>query len=208
MAAPSFYKLDSAIQKRIINAAIDEFTKKGYKLASTNEIVKAANIGKGRLFNYFNSKKELYTFLCQYATEIIEEIYAEIDLGETDFFERIKQIGEIKLRVYKKYPNIFQFLQSIAQEYDPEVKEEIETFKNSSINSGMERIYENIDFSRFRDDIDLKKAVNVINWTMLSIGEKHRDKTKSINDYSAEDMKEIEDYFALLKQCFYKQEEK
>lgn len=53
-------------QARIINAAMKEFVKSGYDKASTNKIVKEANISKGSLFNYFHSKKELYLYLIEY----------------------------------------------------------------------------------------------------------------------------------------------
>ncbi|MEM5780278.1 MAG: TetR/AcrR family transcriptional regulator, partial [Lawsonibacter sp.] len=47
----------------IINAALTEFAAKGYDLASTNGMVKAAGISKGALFHYFASKKDLFLFL-------------------------------------------------------------------------------------------------------------------------------------------------
>ncbi|WP_096190176.1 TetR/AcrR family transcriptional regulator [Evansella halocellulosilytica] len=207
MVSSSFFNLDPEKQQRIINAAMNEFSKKGYKLASTNEIVKEASIGKGRLFHYFNSKKELYSFLLEQANDIIEEILAEIDLTETDFFERINQLGEIKYNIYKKHPDLFQFLQAFNQEDDPEVKEDLEKMKESTLATGFERMYENIDFSKFRDDIDLEKTINIINWTMLSFGEKQITSIDTIEDFGKEQMNEWKEYLEIMKRCFYKQEE-
>ncbi|SDZ66784.1 DNA-binding transcriptional regulator, AcrR family [Evansella caseinilytica] len=207
MVSSSFFNLDPEKQQRIINAAMSEFSKKGYKLASTNEIVKEASIGKGRLFHYFNSKKEMYFFLLEQANDIIEKIYAEMDLTVTDFFKRIEQIGVIKYNIYKQYPDLFPFLKSLAEEADPQVKEDLEKMKEHIFTTGFERIYENIDFSKFRDDIDLEKTLNIINWAMLSLGEKQRNSINTIDDYGTEHVKELEEYFELMKRCFYKQEE-
>src|SRR5690625_5577728 len=70
-----FKNLDKKKQKRIINAALKEFTAKGFDQASTNRIVKEAGIGKGMLFYYFKSKKDLYLYLVDYCIEIIREKY-------------------------------------------------------------------------------------------------------------------------------------
>lgn len=55
-----FLELDKLKQDRIINAAMKEFALKGYKNASTNEIVKEAGISKGLLFHYFTNKKAYF----------------------------------------------------------------------------------------------------------------------------------------------------
>lgn len=60
-----FNNLKPEKQKQIINTAIKELVRNGFEKASTNEIVKRANISKGSLFNYFNSKKDLYLYLIE-----------------------------------------------------------------------------------------------------------------------------------------------
>ena len=111
-----FYRLEKEKQERIINAALKEFARNGYDKASTNEIVKEAEIAKGSLFSYFNNKKELYLFLLDYVMKLIDQIYAEVDWQETDFFARMRQLGAVKYKIYKKYPSAFNFLKTLAHE--------------------------------------------------------------------------------------------
>ncbi|MGM0445135.1 MAG: TetR/AcrR family transcriptional regulator [Bacillota bacterium] len=195
-------------QKRIINAAIKEFTANGYEKASTNEIIKEARISKGSLFNYFNSKKELYLFLFEYIGKIIDKIYDEIDLNETDIFNRLRDVGMIKFKIMKKYPLAFDFLKTVSQEGADEVKLEINNIKNSTIENGLERIYENIDWTKFRDDMDLKKMINIINWTMLGFSEEQRDRLDSFEDINMDMLKEWDEYFRIMRLCFYKEGKK
>lgn len=199
-----FYTLEPEKQQRIINAALKEFAKNGYERASTNEIIKEADISKGSLFNYFKSKKELYLYLIDYVAEIIENIYDKIELSVTDFFERLKDIGVIKYNIMKKFPQAFDFINALAKEESAEVKSEINEKGKSIVENGFARIYENIDFSKFRDDIDLEKTLNIINWTMLSFSEQQRDRLNSFNDIEVEILKEWDDYFDIMKRCFYK----
>ncbi|MGI6434193.1 MAG: TetR/AcrR family transcriptional regulator [Syntrophomonadaceae bacterium] len=202
-----FNSLEPEKRARIINAALKEFARNGYEKASTNEIVKESDISKGSLFNYFNSKKELYLFLLDYVAEIVEKIYAEVDWSETDFFERMRQLGSVKFKIYKKFPQAFHFLKSLANEDAAEVKSEIKKTGEDIIASGLERGYQNIDFTKFREDIDREKMINIINWTMLSFAEMYMDKVDSIEDVGMEVLSESDAYFDILKRCFYQKEE-
>lgn len=198
-----FYSLSQEKQEEIINAAIKEFVRAGFDKASTNEIVTTAQISKGSLFNYFKSKKGLYMFLLDHAAGILEEMYKEINLKERDVFKRIGDIGMLKLQKQHTYPQVFDFLKSVANEGSREVKTEIDQKKDKMFGTGMEKVYSNIDFSKFRPDIDVEKAIDVINWTMIGFGERERNKLDSFEDAGNELLQEWEKYSDLLKQCFY-----
>ncbi len=202
-----FYRLEKEKQERIINAALKEFARNGYEKASTNEIVKEAEIAKGSLFSYFNNKKELYLFLLDYITKLIDQIYGEVDWRETDFFARMRQLGAVKYKIYKKYPSAFNFLKTLAHEDAAEVKPVISKLKKEIVTSGLERSYHNIDWTKFRDDLDREKMIRVIDWTMLGFAEENLNKVGSIEDVSPEILREADEYFALLKKCFYKKGE-
>src|SRR5690625_3802754 len=129
-----FNNLKPEKQKKIINAAIKEFVSVGFEKSSTNNIVKDADISKGSLFNYFNSKKDLYIFLINHGVQVVEDFYEQIDLSETDLFKRLENIGLQKLYIHQKYPQAFDFLASCLKEESPEVREVIHT-KSTRLNS-------------------------------------------------------------------------
>lgn len=202
-----FYRLEKEKQEWIINAALKEFARNGYDKASTNEIVKEAEIAKGSLFSYFNNKKELYLFLLDYVMKLIDQIYAEVDWQETDFFARMRQLGAVKYKIYKKYPSAFNFLKTLAHEDAAEVKPVISKLKKEVVSSGLERSYDNIDWTKFRDDLDREKMIKIIDWTMLCFAEENLNRVGSIEDVGPEILQEADEYFALLKKCFYKKGE-
>ncbi|WP_078579617.1 TetR/AcrR family transcriptional regulator [Salipaludibacillus agaradhaerens] len=199
-----FYSLPLEKQERIINAAINEFVKNGYDKASTNDIVRGAEISKGSLFNYFNNKKDLYLFLLEYATGIVDDIYQEIDFNETDIFKRMGQIGRVKLNIQRKFPQVFNFWFSVVNEKSAEVKAEIQEKQDNILKEGFERIYENIDYSKFRQGLDIEKAINILNWTMVGFSEKLKNDISSIEEVSDEALKEWDSYSELLKHSFYR----
>lgn len=52
--------LKADVEEKIREAAIRVFLKNGFELSSTREIVEAAEVSKGNLYNYFKSKEELF----------------------------------------------------------------------------------------------------------------------------------------------------
>jgi TetR/AcrR family transcriptional regulator len=203
-----FFNLDAEKQDRIINAAIKEFASKAYNNASTNEIVKEAGISKGLLFHYFQNKKQLFLFLFDYCIELItDDFYKKIDLTETDFFNRVRQSVLIKMALQAKYPDIFKFIETAVLDDSAEIKAELQQKVKELTDSNFGRIYEGIDYSKFRDDVDLQKIIKIINWTFEKMSDEELYKAKLIPNHEIDYekiYKEAEEYLEMLSKCFYK----
>ncbi|EKN69259.1 TetR family transcriptional regulator [Neobacillus bataviensis LMG 21833] len=203
-----FLNLDQEKQDRIINAAIKEFALKGYDRASTNEIVKEAGISKGLLFHYFGNKRQLFLFLFDYCYEIIaEQFYQKINLAEKDFFTRIRQAVMIKMELLTTYPELFKFIEEAYLEDSPEVKVEVDKKVKGLNDANFGKAYEGIDFSKFRDDMDIKKVLKIITYTFEKLSEEEFSKAKLSPTHHIDYEKvfqEAEDYFEIFTKCFYK----
>lgn len=203
-----FMSLDSEKQDRIINAAIKEFAQKGYDSASTNEIVKEAGISKGLLFHYFQSKKQLFFFLFDYCyNHVADEFYKKVDLTERDFFKRIRQSVHIKMDLQTKYPEILTFIQEAFMQDSPEIKDEFDKKKQelNAVNIGI--IFDGIDLSKFREDVDVQKILKVITWTFEKMSDEELLKAKMVPGHKIDYEKvflEAEEFFEIFIKCFYK----
>ncbi|HHV39297.1 MAG TPA: TetR/AcrR family transcriptional regulator [Tepidimicrobium sp.] len=181
--------------------------KNGFDRASTNKIVKDAKISKGSLFNYFNSKKELYIYLLDYSMGVVEGLYDKVDLDERDIFKKIGNFGIQKLKIYKKSPHVLDFLASVKLEESKDVKDIIDEKIPLMYDRGLKEIYRDIDYSKFRDDIDVEKAIEILNWTMFGFGEKIIRRINNFEDgsqFAKEAFKEWKTYSNILKDIFYK----
>ena len=202
-----FENLKMEKQNTIINSALKEFARNGFDNASTDEIVKEAEISKGSLFNYFNSKKNLYIYLFDFSVEIVEELYEKIDVSERDLFKRIGNIGLQKLIIYQNNPYVFDFLTSVETEENTEIKEITKKKVALVYERGIKWIYKDIDYSKFREDIDINKAIEILNWTMFGFGDKIIKKMASfedLNQFGEMTLIEWEEYSEILKNNFYK----
>lgn len=66
-----FSHIDADNEKvhRIIDYGFKEFSENDFEKASTNNIVKQANISRGLLYYYFKDKRELYDYLVEYSVK-------------------------------------------------------------------------------------------------------------------------------------------
>jgi AcrR family transcriptional regulator len=203
-----FLNLDSEKQNRILNAAINEFAEKGYENASTNEIVKDAGISKGLLFHYFKNKKQLFLFLYDYCIDVsMTEFYKKIDLNERDFFVRLRQIHLIKAELLNKYPKMLKFIEVANMEKSSDIENDLNTINKEELESASKRVFDGIDLSKFRDGIDIEKAINVVIWSFQGFNAKVLEEAKLSSSKQINYDKafiEAEAYTEMLKSCFYK----
>jgi TetR/AcrR family transcriptional regulator len=203
-----FFNLEKEKQDRILNAAIKEFAQKGYENASTNEIVKEAGISKGLLFHYFQNKKQLFLFLYDHCVDLmVNEVLGKIDFSETDFFARVRQTALVKMELLKKHPNVMRFVESAYMDDSREVRLEIESKQKEFIQINSKKIFEDIDYSRFKEGIDIQKVLKVVMWSFEKMAEEvlQRAKLTPTHEVDYEGVfLEADEYFEFFTKCFYK----
>lgn len=108
-------------KEKILQAALIEFGEKGYNGASTNKIKDRANVSKGLIFNYFESKAmlfyEVFSGALKRLLAALEEL--EFDL-EKPVYERIMDIVLFKVVYAKKHPYDSQCLIEAFKNPHPE----------------------------------------------------------------------------------------
>jgi TetR/AcrR family transcriptional regulator len=203
-----FFNLDPEKQARIINAASREFAQKGYDKASTNEIVKEAGISKGLLFHYFNNKKDLYLFLYDHLQEqFAEMVFEKIDWEEKDIFNKYHQVALLKFELFKKYPEMVNFIKTAYLEESSEVINEIKAKYNHLVATTYQKMLTDVDHSKFREGIDVSKAMNIIFWSLEGYANQQQAKLLkvSLEEINLEEiLAEMDAYLEVLKQAFYK----
>jgi AcrR family transcriptional regulator len=60
------------IRARILQSAVDRFSKNGFDRTKMDEISSSADVSKGTLYNYFNSKEDLFHALCDDSLELLK----------------------------------------------------------------------------------------------------------------------------------------
>ncbi|TLG72921.1 TetR/AcrR family transcriptional regulator [Culicoidibacter larvae] len=206
-----FLNIDPPKQQRIINAAMAEFSQYGYNNTSTNAIVAAAEISKGALFHYFKNKQQLFQFLFDYAIDLIMRDYnTRIDYSERDIFRRLEQIMTVKFELMRIHPDLIEFLKTAMTDSAPEVKQYVTGNFAKVKQTSYEQLLANIDYSLFREGINIKEALQVMVWTYDGLANETIMMLK-IHPEKEYDWEELyqkgAQYTALLRQLFYQQED-
>lgn len=92
----------------IVKAAFDIFQLNGYHNAKMKDIADKAGIGKGTLYEYFTSKKELFENSMIYSMEIGFEGIKEIVEKDLNFKEKIIEYFKYKRSFMQKQNTIFE----------------------------------------------------------------------------------------------------
>lgn len=83
-------------KRKIIDSALREFSKNGYRGSSVNDICMNGGVSKGIIYHYFDTKEELYllcveecfSLLTDYIGEDLIEWKGEVEEGLEEYFER------------------------------------------------------------------------------------------------------------------------
>ena len=160
------------------------------------------------LFYYFSSKKELFRYLINKGIEcFVNEYLNKIDESESDFLKKYKHISEVKLKAYIQNSHIFNFLANLYlngyDELDNDTKSRLGELKRL----GYSKLFNNIDKSVFREDIDAEQILRLISLTLSGYENEITGRLKN-QKISSENLmpywKEFDDFLELLRKIYYK----
>ncbi len=209
----AFSNLDKGKQRRIIDACMEEFAAHGYAQASTNSMVKAADISKGLLFHYFGSKRDLYLHLFQLAmTESTEWFLQGMGEQSADLMERILHWTKRKLEMFREKRTVYYFSLSVLDPHLPtELRLALQQLQADLTAEMTARMLEGVDWSRFRPGIDRQLAVRLVFSALQALADDYlRLHQQGVGlsqeqyDQTLRDVRTVTDY---LKQGLYPQTE-
>ncbi len=184
----------------MINAALKVFALRGYRHASTDDIVREAAISKGLLFHYFESKLGVYSFIYDYSVRYIRlELHSTVDPNERDLFEVMKQIECARMHAMRGYPYMQQFLNRTVSEDVSEALLAVEE-KRGVLEEATAAVYGQIDYTRLPPQIDGEKLRKMLDFTVKGLlSERFQDASFQSEMLYAE----ICDYLDMMKKIVY-----
>lgn len=108
-----------ARKESIIDAAEEVITLKGFKNSTMDEIAEKAELGKGTLYLYFNSKTTIYLAICDRGSKLLNRKMAHVITMNIKGIEMVKEMGHVYLDFIKTNPiyfNAFNFFENALSE--------------------------------------------------------------------------------------------
>lgn len=142
MPSATFERLPNEKKERLIQAAIEEFSRVPYHDASINMIIEKAGIPRGSFYQYFKDKEDLYQYLLQsYKEKMKQLIDKNIELYHGDLYHAFLHIFKDVIDVLNKdtstfFENVFKCLTAthekfIIPQFSEKPSEEFNTLKKS-----------------------------------------------------------------------------
>ena len=198
-----FFDLKKEKQDKMINGAMQVFALKGYKLASTDDMVKVAGVSKGLWFHYFVNKAGLYTFISDYCVKYLNmELAVNLSVTRTDYFDILYTVEETKAMVAKIYPFVAMMIQSMEDEKDEEILEVAKT-RLEPYTEKVNEALENFSNERLAKGVTREMLDMTVGYTIKGL----REKAYSFGEFDSEKyLSDIRDYFEMMKNIVYSNE--
>jgi len=155
-------------REEIIDAAQRVFFQKGLSAATMDEIAEVAELSKGTLYLYYNSKEDLYLSVMLRGMDILYGMFMNVLSESRTSLEAVANLGEAYYEFFNQHRNYYRMLHFFENpQFHKQVSEEMLQFCASHnqkvwlvVINAIER---GIDEGVIRPDIDPKEAA-VILW--------------------------------------------
>jgi len=166
MESKSFERRD-----QLIEAALDEFTKRSYDDASLNSIIKSAGISKGTFYYHFENKEALYLYLLEHSVaekwKYIEKRTKE--MGQDDvgmgIFDMFKFQARLGAEFGKLHPRYHQLSIMFSKEKGKEIFDKASDILGTDSDEMLrEMIKEAIENGELRNDLPKEFVINMVTY--------------------------------------------
>ena len=170
----------------IIDAAEDVFFSKGFEKTTMDDIAKEAELGKGTLYLYFDSKEDIYGEICNRGMNILNNLFAKAIADQPNGISKVRKIGEAFIKFYKNYQNYYQvFLYMDTKGKDIEINN-VSKKAHQSKEVGMELFFsvieEGIKDGSISPELDPKKTAILLWAESAGVLQLMQNKGKMINE--------------------------
>ncbi len=150
-------------RRQILLAALDVFNKDGFYKAKVSDIAKTANVGKGTIYEYFDSKDNLFDELIKYCIEERTEKSQQMIKKEETVIRKLKTYINLEIESINYYGNLINVILQGGAKFSDRLKANIMEYGKSKTNQLEEIFKEGISQKIFRD-------VNINTVSLLFIG--------------------------------------
>ena len=152
-------------REEILDAAQRVFVEKGITTATVDDIAIAAELSKGTLYLYFESKEDIYIALMMRGLRLLYTVFNEIISCETSVVKILHQMEGAYTEFFNTQRNYFRMLDSA---YRPNVHKEVSEEMRRTYTAESQKNWEQI-IDLFNRGVREKKIRNDINPVDMAI---------------------------------------
>ena len=158
MATRNQLKYDK--KKLIVQSAVHVFSRKGYTIATVADVAAAARIGKGTIYEYFNSKEDLFYAVFEwYRLKTEEATRVDLSVLEGSAAKKLEALSMSLVGMWEEIKDVFNltlefWAASSTLQHQDRFKENFRHTYHKFRGIVKSLIREGIERGEFRPDID------------------------------------------------------
>jgi len=141
-------------KERILEAALEVFSQKGFHPATTDEIAERAGVGKGTLYRHFETKEKLFAELVRLRLEELERRAGSTIDGHDDVLTMISKYIRVYFEFFDGNQRLFRLIvqeqlelgEHSVEEYFRKVMRAIPNLKRKVYEGTQQGILKDVDF--------------------------------------------------------------
>ncbi|MGF9905886.1 TetR/AcrR family transcriptional regulator [Brevibacillus porteri] len=197
-------------KRKLLEAALVEFSAKGYERGSTNQIVQNAGVSKGMLFHFFGNKKGLFLAIVDACIErFFAYIQTRMEAVPQDFFARFLHVNQAKMALFAEEPAIYQMAVATFFDYPEECRAEIEDREAKFNTRYLPLFLDQVDTSLIKAQFDPQKALHFLLSAVEALTQKYVRENYETSDKGFAHVQsffaELESYMEMMKVGLYRQ---
>ncbi len=164
MPKDTFNKIPEEKRERLLLEAAKLFAKKGFNETDMNGLAKKAGVSKGSLYDYFDSKTDLYLYVCRDGLEKSRQaVYSDIK-PQWDIFTQVERMFKRGVEFATANPEYVALYLNVSssgmEKFADELSREVEQYTAQHLKT---LIKDGIRKGLVRSDIDVNLAAFLIN---------------------------------------------
>lgn len=164
MPKETFKNIPEAKRQKFLSEAALLFAEKGYAGADMGELARRAGVSKGSIYNYFESKEDLFLYVCAFNLELSRQaIYGTMD-PDWDIYRQIEHIFESGARFIGDHPEFMVIYLSMSapgmEQFSRALARETEKFTSDHLKRELAK---GIAAGVVRADLDIKLTAFIVN---------------------------------------------
>ncbi|WP_422486343.1 TetR/AcrR family transcriptional regulator [Gudongella sp. DL1XJH-153] len=149
-------------RKQIIEAAMDVFGSKGYHRAKMGEIAEAAEIGKSTVYEYFDSKKDLFEEMLRFiAMDYQNDVKEALHTGN-GCREKLLAFARNHGSFIKSHMELAENTMSESNSVSEEIKKEMMAWKMEVFRMIEDILKSGVESGELREDLDTRTSTAII----------------------------------------------
>lgn len=144
----------SSMKGKILDAALEVFSEKGFHLATVDEIADRAGVGKGTLYRYFANKENLFNELVRLRLEELEKSAKAVLNGQDDVLTMIAKYLHTYFDFFDRNQRLYRLIvqerldvgEQVQDLYVKKIMRRIPILKRKIYEASQQGVLKDIDF--------------------------------------------------------------